>query len=110
MEYLADTVAVVRHFSKSGKIGKDAHDILRQADVGKNTIWISIISIAEIMYLSEGNRIEDGGSSLLCSRSDFLCFVWDGCVFVDRSARLGGSLALPAGASPSWRWQIIRNK
>lgn len=57
MEYLADTVAIVRHFSKCGHIGREAKSILKNADEGKNMIWISIISIVEIMYLADRNRI-----------------------------------------------------
>ncbi len=57
MQYLADTVAVIRHFAKAGKIGKTAKQILRDADNGRNTILISIISMIEILYLSERNRI-----------------------------------------------------
>jgi PIN domain nuclease of toxin-antitoxin system len=40
-----------------GKIGKAAKLILQDADSGKNTILISIISIVEILYLSERNKI-----------------------------------------------------
>ena len=57
MEYLADTVAIIRHFAKTGVIGKKAKQILRDADAGKNTIYISVISIVEIMYLAERNKI-----------------------------------------------------
>ena len=57
MEYLADTVAIVRYFSKSGKIGKRAFKILKDADAGEHEIYVSIISIVEIMYLAERNRI-----------------------------------------------------
>lgn len=57
MRYLADTVAIVRHFAKAGKIGKRAKQILRDADKGQNTILISIVSMIEIMYLSERNKI-----------------------------------------------------
>lgn len=57
MQYLADTVTIIRHFAKTGKIGKAAKLILKDADIGKNTIFISIISIVEILYLSEHNRI-----------------------------------------------------
>jgi len=58
MEYLADTVAIVRHFSRTGKIGEKAKRIMRDADIGENTIFISIVSIVEIMYLSEAGRIK----------------------------------------------------
>ncbi|CAB1074739.1 hypothetical protein D1AOALGA4SA_2558 [Olavius algarvensis Delta 1 endosymbiont] len=57
MQFLADTVAIVRHFANVGKIGKAAKLILQDADSGKNTILISIISIVEILYLSERNKI-----------------------------------------------------
>lgn len=57
MQYLADTVAIIRHFANVSKIGKTAKLILQDADSGKNTILISIISIVEILYLSERNKI-----------------------------------------------------
>ena len=57
MEYLADTVAIVRYFSKTGKIGKLALNILREADNGEHVIYVSIISIVEIMYLAERNKV-----------------------------------------------------
>lgn len=57
MQYLADTVAIIRHFANVGKIGKAAKLILQDSDNGKNTILISIISIVEILYLSERNKI-----------------------------------------------------
>jgi PIN domain nuclease of toxin-antitoxin system len=57
LQYLADTVAIIRHFANVGKIGKAAKLILQDADSGKNIIFISIISIVEILYLSERNKI-----------------------------------------------------
>ena len=57
MQYIADTVAIIRHFASVGKIGKAAKSILLDADNGKNKILISIISMVEILYLSERNRI-----------------------------------------------------
>lgn len=57
MEYLADTVAIIRYFSGTGRIGKDAKKILKEADLGENIVYISIISMVEIMYLAEANRI-----------------------------------------------------
>ena len=64
MQYLADTVAIIRHFANVGKIGKAAKLILQDADSGKNTILISIISIVEILYLSERNKIPLGFEDL----------------------------------------------
>jgi PIN domain nuclease of toxin-antitoxin system len=57
LQYLADTVAIIRHFANVGKIGKAAKLILQDSDSGKNTILISIISIVEILYLSERHKI-----------------------------------------------------
>ena len=57
MQYLADTVAIIRHFAKVGRIGKAAKQILRDADKGQKTILISIISMVEVLYLSERNKI-----------------------------------------------------
>jgi len=56
MRYVADTVAIIRHFGKLGSIGKRAQQILKDADEGKNIIFISIISIVEIMCLAELHR------------------------------------------------------
>jgi predicted nucleic acid-binding protein len=49
MEYVADTVVLVRHFS-SGLLGKGASAVLQDADRGKQTIWVSVVSLAEILY------------------------------------------------------------
>jgi len=57
MEYLFDTVTIIRHFSGMGKIGKRAKDILDATEMGKHHLYISTISLVEIMYLSEKNRI-----------------------------------------------------
>ena len=57
MEYLADTVAVVRFLADTGKIGRKARKIFEETEKGEHIIWISIISIVEIMYLAEKNRI-----------------------------------------------------
>ncbi|MBI4650365.1 PIN domain-containing protein [Candidatus Desantisbacteria bacterium] len=57
MEYLADTVTIVRHFAKTGQIGKTAKFIIEETEKGKNHIFISVISLVEIMYLSQKMRI-----------------------------------------------------
>ncbi len=58
MEYLADTVAIIRYFSGSGYLPKKIKEIFLSADEGENVISISIISIVEIMYLAERNKIK----------------------------------------------------
>jgi PIN domain nuclease of toxin-antitoxin system len=57
VHFLADTVTIIRHFANVGKIGKAAKLILLDADNGKHKVLISIISMVEILYLSERNRI-----------------------------------------------------
>ena len=57
MQFLADTVTIVRHFSDSGHLGLQAREAMEGADRKQNIIFISIVSMAEILYLSEKNRI-----------------------------------------------------
>ena len=58
MQYLLDTVVVVRHFSGKGKIGKAAAAILdRIEEESEVRLVISIVSLMEIMYLAEKHRI-----------------------------------------------------
>ncbi len=60
MRYLLDTVALVRHFSGRGKIGRKAAHILDSIGDMENEdeIVISVISLMEVMYLAEKNRID----------------------------------------------------
>ena len=55
MEYLLDTVTIIRHFTDIGKTGKKAKKILEA--ISNNKFMISVISLMEILYLSEKNRI-----------------------------------------------------
>ena len=57
MRYLLDTVALVRHFSGSGKIGKKADCLLDTVEGNEHEFVISVISLMEVMYLAERNRI-----------------------------------------------------
>jgi len=57
MQYLLDTVTVVRHFTGRGKIGLKAAHILDSVEKNDDLLMISVISLMEIMYLSEKNRI-----------------------------------------------------
>jgi len=57
MDYLADTVTVIRHFSGVGRIGKKARSILEGVEEGGHHLFLSTISLVEILYLSEKNRI-----------------------------------------------------
>jgi predicted nucleic acid-binding protein len=58
MRYLLDTVALVRHFTGSGKIGKKAARLLDTVGENEHEFVISVISLMEVMYLAEKNRIE----------------------------------------------------
>lgn len=57
MNYLADTVAIVRHLGKGQKLGKDAARILTEADAGLHNIYVSSITLMEVLYLAEASRI-----------------------------------------------------
>jgi predicted nucleic acid-binding protein len=57
MQYLLDTVTIVRHFSGKGKIGRQAAHILDTIEERNDLLIISVISLMEILYLSEKNRI-----------------------------------------------------
>lgn len=57
MMYLLDTVAIIRYFSNSGKIGKRAKKVFESFDTSDCEFAISTISFMEIMYLSERKRI-----------------------------------------------------
>jgi predicted nucleic acid-binding protein len=58
MDYVADTVALIRHLSEVGRIGRAASKILEETEQGLHTIWISAATLVEILYLSEKNRIK----------------------------------------------------
>jgi len=57
MRYLADSVALIRHLCKHRRLGQQARKILQEADIGKHTIFISAISLMEILYLAQAKRI-----------------------------------------------------
>ncbi len=57
MRYLLDTVAVVRHFSEFGRIGREASYILNTIEERDDLFTVSVVSLMEIMYLAEKNRI-----------------------------------------------------
>jgi PIN domain nuclease of toxin-antitoxin system len=57
MNYLADTVTLIRHFSGTGRIGRKARTILEGVEEGDHHLFLSTVSLVEILYLSEKNRI-----------------------------------------------------
>lgn len=58
MDYLADTITIIRYFSKTGEIGNKAKSILDATDKGEHHLFVSVISLIEIMYLAEKRRIK----------------------------------------------------
>jgi len=49
MQYLLDTVVLVRHFAGSGKLGKKASRILDGIEKSDDQLLISVISLMEVM-------------------------------------------------------------
>lgn len=58
MQYLLDTVALVRHFASTGYLGREAARILDTVEESENILVISVISLMEVMYLAEKHRIQ----------------------------------------------------
>jgi PIN domain nuclease of toxin-antitoxin system len=57
MDYLLDTVTLVRYLSNTGKLTKKVKTIFADTDKGDCKLFVSTISFMEILYLSERNRI-----------------------------------------------------
>ncbi|HQV31073.1 MAG TPA: PIN domain-containing protein [Calditrichia bacterium] len=58
MSFLLDTVTIIRHFSQQGRMGQKAAKALKRIDDGQDNAFISVISLMEILYLAERNRID----------------------------------------------------
>lgn len=57
MDYVLDTVGLIRHLAGGKRLGKTARVVLDEADKGVHHIIVSAISLMEILYLSERGRI-----------------------------------------------------
>ena len=57
MDYLADTVAIVHHLRRHPAMGRQAAIIFQEADQGLHRIYLSAITLMEVLYLSEAGRI-----------------------------------------------------
>jgi len=80
VDYLVDTVALVRHLRAARNLGPRARNILRQADGGQHRVFISGVTLMEILYLSEKKRIPVGLESvrdLLIKRDNYQIFPVD---------------------------------
>lgn len=58
MDYLLDTVTLVRYLSNIRKLTEKVKNIFADADKGNCKLFVSTISFMEILYLSEKNRIQ----------------------------------------------------
>jgi len=67
MQYLLDTVTLVRHFTGKGKIGQVAAHLLDAIEESDDSFFVSVVSLMGIMYLAEKNRIAIGLSETLKS-------------------------------------------
>ncbi len=56
MEYLADTVAIVRHLRSHPALGVEASRVLQETDAGLHRVYISAISLMAVMIASSGFR------------------------------------------------------
>ncbi len=80
MDYLVDTVALVRHLRAARNLGSKARSILRQADRGQHQVFISGVTLMEILYLSEKKRIAinlESVRNLLIERDNYQVFPVD---------------------------------
>jgi len=57
MNYLTDTVAVVYHLRRRSKLGAKCSRIFADADQGLHHVYVSAITLMEVLYLAEAKRI-----------------------------------------------------
>ena len=60
MEYLADTEAIVRHLRPHPALGHRARQILAETDQGPHRVFVSAITLMEVLYLAEAKRVDVG--------------------------------------------------
>ena len=58
MEFLADTVAIIRYLRQHPALGRQAARILNRADAGQHHIYLSVISLMEVLYLAQAKKID----------------------------------------------------
>lgn len=57
MNYLADTVALIHYLWRPERLGAECRRILREAEQGQHHVLVSAISLMEVLYLAEAQRI-----------------------------------------------------
>src|SRR5262245_48580835 len=55
--YIADTHALIWHFTKDSKLSRQASEIFSTTDLGDTVIYVSAMSLIEIVYLGEKGRV-----------------------------------------------------
>ena len=63
-DYVADTMAIVSHFAQR-RLSEMARQILRDADNDQHRIFFSVVTLMEILYLSEARRISLSPAELM---------------------------------------------
>lgn len=58
MNYLADTVTLIHYLRNRPRLGETALSILEATDKGQHIVFLSAITLMEILYLAEANRIQ----------------------------------------------------
>ena len=58
MEFLTDTVAIIHHLREHPALGRQASRTLDESDAGQHHIYLSAISLMEVLYLAEAKRID----------------------------------------------------
>lgn len=57
MNFVLDTNAIIRHFTGISRLGNNAKRVIFEGELNQHQLYISVISLMEIMYLAEKNRI-----------------------------------------------------
>jgi PIN domain nuclease of toxin-antitoxin system len=74
VQYLLDTNAIIRHFTQISKLGKNAKRIIMEGEKNKHRLFVSIISLMEIMYLAEKERIPMNLDEILDALNSKKCY------------------------------------
>lgn len=59
-KFVTDTHPLVWHLARHSNLSKEAHRRFVMADQGEAVIYLSTMTIAEILYLTEKNKIPEG--------------------------------------------------
>lgn len=57
-EHVAGTHAIVWHLDRDPKLSQTARDVFRQAEAGAGRVYVSVISLVELVYLADRGRLD----------------------------------------------------